>query len=138
MEKRHEISDEQWKLIEPHLPGQAGQWGGIAKDNRNFINAVFWILRTGAPWRDLPSSYGRWHTVYMRFNRWVKSSSWENIFQELAKTPDFEWLILDGTHIRAHLHASGAKGGNQDMERTKGGLTQRFISQWTHKACQSK
>ena len=48
---RHDISDHAWTLLEPHLPGQRGQWGGIAKDNRLFINAVFWILRTGAPWR---------------------------------------------------------------------------------------
>ena len=50
---RHDISDREWTLLEPHLPGQRGQWGGIAKNNRLFINAVFWILRTGAPWRDL-------------------------------------------------------------------------------------
>ncbi len=54
---RHDISDEVWALLEPHLPGQRGQWGGIAEDNRRFINAVFWVLRTGAPWRDLPPDY---------------------------------------------------------------------------------
>ena len=59
-QRRHDISDEAWALIEPHLPGQRGQWGGIVKDNRLFINAVFWILRTGAPWRDLPPEYGKW------------------------------------------------------------------------------
>lgn len=52
--RRHDISDRTWELLEPHLPGREGVWGGIAKDNRLFINAVFWILRTGAPWRDLP------------------------------------------------------------------------------------
>ena len=57
---RHDISDEVWALLEPHLPGQRGQWGGIAQDNRRFINAVFWVLRTGAPWRDLPPDYGKW------------------------------------------------------------------------------
>ena len=51
---RHDISNEVWALLEPHLPGQRGQWGGIAQDNRRFINAVFWVLRTGVPWRDLP------------------------------------------------------------------------------------
>ena len=56
--RRHDISDRAWSLLEPHLSGQRGQWGGIAKDNRLFINAVFWILRTGAPWRDLPPDYG--------------------------------------------------------------------------------
>ena len=57
---RHDINDKVWALLEPHLPGQRGQWGGIAQDNRRFINAVFWILRTGAPWRDLPPDYGKW------------------------------------------------------------------------------
>ena len=55
--RRHDVSDRAWSLLEPHLSGQRGQWGGIAKDNRLFINAVFWILRTGAPWRDLPPDY---------------------------------------------------------------------------------
>ena len=54
---RHDISDKVWSLLEPHLPGQRGQWGGIAQDNRRFINAVFWVLRTGAPWRDLYYRY---------------------------------------------------------------------------------
>ena len=63
LQHRHDLSDRHWALLEPHLPGQAGQWGGIAKDNRQFINAVLWILRTGAPWRDLPSAYGDWKTL---------------------------------------------------------------------------
>lgn len=52
--RRHDVSDRVWGLLEPHLPGRCGGWGGVAEDNRQFINAVFWILRTGAPWRDLP------------------------------------------------------------------------------------
>lgn len=66
---RHDISDEQWEFLKPILPGQRGQWGGIAKDNRRFINAVFWILRTGAPWRDLPSDYGNWNSTHRRYLR---------------------------------------------------------------------
>jgi transposase len=58
--RRHDITDRVWELLEPHLPGREGVWGGKAKDNRQFINAVFWILRTGAPWRDLPAEYGDW------------------------------------------------------------------------------
>ena len=67
---RHDISDKAWKKIEPHLPGQRGQWGGIAENNRRFINAVFWIFRTGAPWRDLPKRYGCWSNTHRRFIRW--------------------------------------------------------------------
>ena len=55
---RHDISDDVWAVLEPHMIGKRGQWGGIAKDNRLFLNAVFWVIRTGAPWRDLPPDYG--------------------------------------------------------------------------------
>ena len=119
--RRHDISDKEWKLLEPLLSGQPGQWGAIAKDNRSFINAVFWILRTGAPWRDLPPDYGQWNTAFRRYSRWVKSGFWAKLLEKLVVEPDFEWLIIDGTHIKAHSHASGAKSGNQDMGRTKGG-----------------
>ena len=64
---RHDITDEAWALIEPHTIGNKGTWGGNARDTRQFINAVFWILRTGAPWRDLPPDYGIWNTVQRRF-----------------------------------------------------------------------
>ena len=60
---RHDISDRAWKIIEPHLPGRAGTQSRPAKDNRRFINAVIWILRTGAPWRDLPPEYGDWNST---------------------------------------------------------------------------
>jgi len=136
--RRHDLSDEQWLLLEKHLPGQAGSWGGIAKDNRNFINAVFFVLRTGTPWRDLPPDFGKWYTVHSRFSRWVKSGIWEQLLSKMATNPDFEWVAIDGSHIKAHLSAMGAKGGSQDIGRTKGGLTQKFILLWTKTACQSK
>ena len=66
---RHDITDTVWTLLQPLLPGQKGQWGGIAKDNRVFLNGVFWEMRTGTPWRDLPPEYGKWNTVYQRFKR---------------------------------------------------------------------
>ncbi len=65
--RRHDLSDKVWKLLEAHLPGREGSWGGIARDNRQFINAVFWIIRTGAPWRDLPADYGDWSNTHRRF-----------------------------------------------------------------------
>lgn len=67
---RHDIDDRAWSIIEPLLPGQKGQWGGVAEDNRRFVNAVFWVLRTGAPWRDLPPDYGGWKNTHRRFCRW--------------------------------------------------------------------
>ncbi len=71
---RHDISDKVWALLEPHLPGQRGQWGGIVQNNCRFINAVFWVLRTGAPWRDLPPDYGKWGSVHQRFIRWRRKT----------------------------------------------------------------
>jgi transposase len=135
---RHDISDAAWALLESHLPGQPGQWGGVAQDNRRFINGVFWILRTGAPWRDLPPDYGKWGTVNQRFNRWRNKGTWEKVLEALIDEPDFEWLMIDASHVKAHPDAAGAKGGNQDIERTKGGSIPRYIWPWMRMVCQSE
>ena len=116
---RHDLTDKMWTVLEQHTPKQKGGWGGNnANDNRVFINAVFWILRTGAPWRDLPPSYGNWNSVAKRFRRWVKNGQWEKILECLVDEPDFEWLMLDASHVKVHPSATGAVGGNQDMGRT--------------------
>ena len=135
--RRHDISDRIWDLLKPHLPGRKGVWGGIARDNRNFINAVFWILRTGAPWGDLPSDYGGWSNTHRRFIRWRNKGIWAKLLEILIGDPDYEWLIIDASHCKVHPHAAGAKGGNQDMSRTKGGSTQNCILPWMRMACQS-
>ena len=136
--RRHDITERAWNLLEPHLPGRAGAWGGDAKDNRQFINAVFWILRTGAPWRDLPLDLGHWSNTHRRFIRWRDKGIWEKLLEELIEEPDFEWLMIDASHIKVHPHAAGARGGNQDMERSKGGLTARYIWPWMRLVCQSE
>ena len=135
---RHDISDAAWAKLEPHLSGQRGQWGGIAKDNRRFINAVFWILRTGAPWRDLPPDYGKWGTVHQRFIRWRDSGQWERLLETLVDEPDFEWLMIDASHVKVHHHGTGAVGGNQDMGHTKGGSTAKYIWPWMRLAIRSE
>ena len=119
--RRHDISDQTWALLEPHLPGRAGAWGGNARDNRLFIKAVLWILRTGAPWRDLPPDYGSWSNTHRRFIRWRDKGIWEGLLAKMIQQPDFEWLMIDATHSKVHPHAAGAVGGNQAMSRTKGG-----------------
>ncbi|WP_317705330.1 IS5 family transposase [Methylomarinovum caldicuralii] len=124
--RRHDISDRVWELLEPHLPGRRGAWGGVARDNRQFINAVFWILRTGAPWRDLPPDYGDWKNVHRRFCRWRDKGVWEKVLEQLIDEPDYEWLMIDASHVKVHPHAAGAKGGNQDMGRTKGGFNTKI------------
>ena len=136
--RRHDISDSTWELLEPHLLGRKGTWGGNARNNRLFINAVFWILRTGAPWRDLPPDYGDWKNTQRRFCRWRDKKIWERVLEALIQEPDFEWLIIDASHIKVHPHATGARGGNQDMGRTKGGSTQRYIWPWMRMVIQAE
>lgn len=136
--RRHDLSDETWALLEPHLPGRKGVWGGIAQDNRLFINAVFWIVRTGAPWRDLPSEYGGWSNTHRRFIRWRDAGIWEKLLEVLIDEPDDEWLMIDASHCKVHPHAAGARGGNQDMSPTKGGLLPRYIWPWMRLVCRSE
>jgi putative transposase len=108
---RRELTDVQWSRIEQLVPGKEGDRGRSAADNRLFVDAVLWILRTGAPWRDLPSAFGCWNSVFVRFNRWAKKGVWESLFKVLAEDPDFEQVMIDATIVRAHQHAAGAKGG---------------------------
>ena len=134
---RHDVSDEVWVKIESYFPGQRGQWGGIAHDNRRFFNGVCWILRTGAPWRDLPDDYGKFSSVHKRFKRFCDNGTWDKILEQIIDEPDFEWLMIDASHCKVHPHAAGAKGGNQDMARTKGGSTPRYILPWMRMVCRS-
>lgn len=126
--RRHEITDEQWDNIKDLLPGKPGDPGVTAKDNRLFVNAVFWIAKTGAPWRDLPERFGHWHNVFQRFNRWCKKGVLTRIF-ETIRDPDLEVLILDSTIIRAHQHAAGQKNSTPEQEqlgRSRGGFTTKI------------
>ena len=108
---RRELSDEQWRRIGHLVPGKNGDKGRRGKDNRLFIDGVLWLARAGAPWRDLPHVFGKWNSVFQRFRRWAMKGVWERIFQALVENPDFEYLIIDSTIVRAHQHAAGAKGG---------------------------
>jgi transposase len=102
------LRDDHWERIEAMLPGQAGDRGVTAKDNRLFVDAVLWIARTGSPWRDLPAEFGPWNSVYKRCSRWSEAGVWHRVFAKLAKDADFEEVFLDSTIIRAHQHAAGA------------------------------
>ena len=136
--RRHDISDRVWENIQAHLPGSKGLVGRPANDNRLFINAVFWILRTGAPWRDLPPDYGDWKNTHRRFCRWRDRGVWEHLLEVVIVEPDFEWLMIDTSHCKVHPHAAGAVGGNQDMSRTKGGSIPRFTLPWMRLVCRSE
>lgn len=112
--ERAVLSDEQWLRIAALLPGRSNSVGVTALDNRLFMEGVLWIARTGSPWRDLPEeTFGPWWRTYIRFNRWAKKGRWEKIFEALADDPDFEYVMIDSSIVRAHQHASGGKGGRR-------------------------
>lgn len=136
--RRHDMTNHIWSLIGPLLLGRKGCRGGLAKDNRLFINPVFWILRTGAPWRDLPPDYSDWKNTHRRFCRWRDRGLWEFLLEKLASNPDFEWLMIDANHIKVHPHASSARKGNQTMARTKGGSTRNYVWPWMRMVCRSE
>jgi len=115
--RRGELTDEQWQAIAGFLPPERGRAGRPAKDHRLMINGMLWVLRTGAPWRDLPERYGPWQSVYTRFRRWTQCGLWQKILEQVqaeadeAGQVDWEVHYLDGTVVRAHVSAAGAKKG---------------------------
>jgi transposase len=112
---RGDLTDKKWRRIEPILPPEKPQTGRPNLEHRPIVNGILWILRTGAPWRDLPERYGKWPTVASRFYRWQKTGVWDRIWAELQQAADQEgqldWQLhfVDGTVVRAHQHAAGAK-----------------------------
>ena len=105
------LSDEQWARIAPRIPGKEGDPGRSGDNNRMFVEGVLWIVRTGAPWRDLPACFGNWFSVWKRFRRWALNGVFERLFQEFSGDPDFEYAFIDGTIVKVHRHGTGAKGG---------------------------
>src|SRR3954449_5899681 len=84
---RFMVGDAVWEKIAPLLPGKASDPGATAKDNRLFLEAVLWRVRTGVPWRDLPSDFGHWNSVFQRFRRWVKGGVFARVFECLSDEP---------------------------------------------------
>ena len=119
------LTDEQWERIRPLLPSQKPRTGRPNKDHRTVVNAILWIDRTGAPWRDLPPEYGPWRSVATRFYRWVKAGVWDRVLGELQRQADaqgeLDWKLhhVDGSAVRAHQHAAGAKKGEAPVRRQR-------------------
>ena len=111
--RRHELSDEEWALIGDCFPANGGK-GGQWCDHRRVLNGMFWRLRTGAPWRDIPERYGPWQTIYDRFNRYRADGTWDGIIEALQIRLDadgrIDWDLwcIDGSSIRASRAAAGA------------------------------
>ena len=111
MARRFEVTDEQWKILSPYLGNTQKKTGRPQADNRKIFNGVLWILRTGAPWRDLPEYYGPWQTVYKRFAQWEKDEKLKKLFESLRDGADMQDICIDGTYIIAHRASAGAKRG---------------------------
>ena len=113
--RRYELTDEQWAKIEPLLPAQKPRTGRPNTDHRQVVNGIVWVVKSGAPWRDLPERYGKVGTVSSRFYRWVAAGVWQKVLDALRGQADaqgqvdWERHMLDGSVVRAHQHAAGAK-----------------------------
>lgn len=117
MARRHEVTDAQWEKLKDLLPGKAGDPGRTAADNRLFVNAVLFVLKTGIPWEDLPARYGKPNTVWKRFDRWCASGVWEKLASALGD-PDLEEVQLDSTSIKAHpVAATGRRKPDEKKTR---------------------
>ena len=109
-EARFVISDAVWERLSPHLPGKSSDRGVTAKDNRLFLEAVFWRVHTGSPWRDLPQGFGNWNSQFRRFRRWAETGVFDIFFNALSDDPDLEYALVDSTIVSVHQKATGAKG----------------------------
>jgi len=109
MMARFDLSDTEWQIVEPLLPNKPR--GVPRTDDRRVLNGIFYILRTGSPWRDLPERYGPYTTIYNRYNRWAKAGVWLRIFEALAARSPQSLQFIDSSIIRAHQHAAGGKKG---------------------------
>ena len=117
MLRRYELTDQEWNRIKDLLPPEkSGKRGRPSKDNRMILNAMLWIARSGAPWRDLPERYGPWETVYSRFRKWINDGILDNIFRVLGLDAELDELFMDSSIVQAHQHSAGAKKGGLPMK----------------------
>jgi transposase len=136
MRRRHELTDQQWEQLAPLLPPERPATGRPNHDHRTILNGILWRLRTGVPWRDLPERYGPWQTVYSRFRRWQAAGVWQRVLGAVQAAADargqLDWTLhfVDGSVIRAHQHAAGArkKGGPKPSAVVAAGSARRSTS----------
>lgn len=109
--ERFVLTDAQWAKMEPLCLGKPIDPGRTGSDNRRFIEAVLWIVRTGSPWGDLPAFFGGWNTVFKRYRDWVKADVFVRLFEACSDQPHMEFAMVDATIVKVHRHGQGAKGG---------------------------
>ena len=104
--RRHQLTDEQWDAVEPLIPRKQARTGRPPEDPREMLDGIFWVLRTGAPWRDLPERFGPWSTAWSRFRRWAAAGVWQRVLEVLQREADragqLDWQThyVDGTAVR--------------------------------------
>ena len=134
----HEISDRVWEPLKPYLPGRECIRGVLPVTIDAFLMLFSGYFAQERHEEDLPPDYGDWKNTHRRFCRWRDAEVWEQLLEILISEPDFEWLIIDASHIKVHPHATGANGDNQDIGCTKGGSTQRYTWRGMRMVCRSE
>src|SRR6185295_3846073 len=131
---RYDLTDFEWRVIAPLLPNKPR---GVPRvDDRRVLNGIFWVLRSGAPWRDLPERYGPRTTCYNRFVRWRKAGVWDRLMDAITAAHDGDIQMIDSTSVRAHQQATTARGVQitVSIDHTAGSR-RRSTSSWTHSDC---
>ncbi len=133
------MSNLEWAFFEPFISNIRGRGGRPATNHRLVLDGVFWIARTGSPWRDLPEKFGKWSSIYRQFRRWILAGLWELMLEVLTESdlaPNSVQMI-DNTIIRAHHQPAGAKGGlkNKVLAAQKVALRPSSTSSPTQPAC---
>ena len=108
---RYGLTDAHWAKMEPHCLGKQSDPGRSGADNRRFVEAGLWIARTGSPWRDLPTGFGRWNPVFQRYRDWVKADVFKRLFDAVADRPDMAYAMVEATIVKVHRHGQSATGG---------------------------
>jgi len=131
MRRRHELSDQQWDSIKNLIPGKPGDPGRHGQDNRRFVNACVYVLKTGVPWDDLPKRFGNSDTARKRFDRWCEKDIWQRIARTLGD-PDLEELQLDSTVVRAHPTACTGRRrpGEKNRRPTNAAAWADHVAAW--------
>lgn len=132
--QRTELTDGQWARLIPLRPPRQPRTGRPARDHRTVLSAILWVLRTGAPWRDLPERFGPWSTAWSRFRRWTLAGVWRRVLEALQRDADragqLDWgtHFMNGTIVRAHQRAAGAVGGHDDeaLGGSRGGYSTKL------------
>ncbi len=121
--ERVELTDGQWRLVEPLPPPERAGPGRPSRGSRTIVDVILWVHRTGSPWRDLPKAFGPWRSAWTRFDRWARAGVWQRALERLARRRDCRVYMVDGSIARAHQHASGARRmpGCQAIGRSRGG-----------------